>query len=105
MEDAPLPESFRSLLAGGEDVLDDPKVLDLFEARVAAMMQDQLDLLLSTLYRLDVEEHKIRFALHHAQEPPARAIARLILERQKERLHTRRTYGQARWEDADPADT
>jgi hypothetical protein len=102
MLDERLPESFTAILQGQEDVLDDPAVLDLFAERVEAMMRDQLDLLLSTLYRLDVEEHKIQHALHFANEPPARAIARLILERQKERLRTRRAYGQVQWDDRDP---
>lgn len=104
MDDSRLPDPLTALLRGHEDVLDDPAVLDLFTERVEAMMRDQLDLLLSTLYRLDVEEHKIRQALHAAPEPPARAIARLILERQKERLKTRRAYGQGRGENPAPAD-
>ena len=85
-----------------EEILDDPAVLEWFAARVEIMMRDQLDLLLSTLYRLDVEEHKIQHALHRSGEPPARAIARLILERQKQRMRTRRQYGAASQPDSEP---
>jgi hypothetical protein len=44
--------------------------------------------LFSTLYRLDVLEHKINAVLKSGQDP-AFGIARLILERQREKLQTR----------------
>jgi hypothetical protein len=56
-------------------------------------------LLLSSLYRFDVEEHKIQKALRSAEIPPAQGIAMLILERQKERLRTRKEYSKGEQKD------
>jgi hypothetical protein len=75
-----------------DPVLDEESVLELFTQRVEEMMRDNLDLLLSSLYRLDVEEYKIQRALRSSTIPPARGIAMLILDRQKERLRTRNAY-------------
>ena len=64
-------------------------------------MRDDLDLLLSSLYRLDVEEYKIQRALRSGDMPPARGIAKLIIDRQKERLKTKKHYssgGQNDWQ-------
>ena len=84
-----------------DPVLDEESVIQLFTERVEALMRDDLDLLLSSLYRFDVEEDKIQAALHSATVPAARGIALLILDRQKERLKTRKSYSkgnQTKWE-------
>ncbi len=84
-----------------DPVLDEESVIQLFTTRVEEMIRDDLDLLLSTLYRLDVEEDKIQNALRSSTVPPARGIAMLILDRQKERLKTRKSYSkgnQTNWE-------
>ena len=75
-----------------ESILDEEALLELFTKRVEEMMRDDLDLLLSSLYRLDVEEHKIQRALHSSSVPAAKGIASLIIERQKEKLATRKKY-------------
>lgn len=80
------------LLPENEAILDEEALITLFTTRVEELMQHDLDLLLSSLYRLDVEEHKIQRALRSSSEAPARGIARLIIERQKERLRTKRDY-------------
>lgn len=95
------PGLFESLLPEGESILDEEAVLDLFTRRVEELIRDDMGLLLSSLYRLDVEEHKIQRALRSAEVPPARGIAQLILDRQKERLRTRREYSSGKetdWE-------
>ncbi|HJW28188.1 MAG TPA: hypothetical protein VJ508_02945 [Saprospiraceae bacterium] len=84
-----------------DPVLDEEAVLDLFTHRVEELMRDDIDLLWSSLYRLDVEEDKIQQALRSTTIPHARGIAMLILERQKERLKTRQSYSggkQKNWE-------
>lgn len=84
-----------------DPLLDEESVIQLFTKRVEEMMRDDIDLLLSSLYRLDVEEDKIQEALHSATIPPARGIAILILDRQKQRLQTRKSYSkgsQTKWE-------
>jgi hypothetical protein len=76
----------------GRPTMDEAVLLDILAVRVEEMMRDDLDLLLSTLYRLDVYEHKIKAALQSPEIPPALGLARLILERQKEKIATRLKY-------------
>ena len=59
MEEEKSPSLFANLLPESESILDEPALLDLFTTRVEELMRDDLDLLLSSLYRLDVEEYKI----------------------------------------------
>jgi hypothetical protein len=68
--------------------------------RIAYMLDKEPELLFSTLYRLDVLEHKISAVLNSPSEDPAHGLARLIVERQLEKLKTR---GQWRtpWTDDD----
>lgn len=83
---------FNGLLSHLDPILDEKMLLVLFTQRVEEMMREDLGLLLSTLYRLDVEEEKIQHALKSPTVPPAEGIASLIIERQKERLLTRKKY-------------
>jgi hypothetical protein len=92
MDNDNLPGLLTALLPEDEALLDEPAILDMFTKRVEELMQSDLDLLLSSLYRFDVLEHKIQKALRSPEIPPARGIAMLILERQKERLITRKRY-------------
>jgi len=39
-----------------------------------------------------VEEYKIQDALRSADMPPARGIAKLIIDRQKEKIRTKKEY-------------
>jgi hypothetical protein len=62
---------------------------------VAWMMEHRMDQLLSLLYRLDVLEIKINAVLTpDYPEPPHIALAKLILDRQAERLATREKFKQ-----------
>lgn len=92
MSSSKLPDLYHQLLPDGDEILDEAVLLDLFTERVAEMMDTDLDLLLSSLYRLDVLEHKIQAALRSVHIPPARGIAVLIIERQKERIATKKKY-------------
>ncbi len=61
--------------------------------RVAWFMQHDIDMLMSYLYRLDVEERYINKALSlKSTEDPQLALARLILDRQKQRMLTKERY-------------
>jgi len=74
-----------------EQPLSDEELLDLIAARISDLWERQPDFLLSMLYRLDVEEHKINQALHpSAPEPAYLGLARLVLERQQQRWATKR---------------
>lgn len=68
-------------------------LLALITDRVAWLLENDKDLLLSYLYRLDIDEQKIDKALSPTDDDPASlAIARLIFERQKQRLATKIKY-------------
>ena len=65
------------------------------ERRVAEMMDKEMDLLLSYLYRLDISEQKINACLN-PESPfhPYTCLATLIWERQKQRVLTKKQYRQ-----------
>lgn len=69
---------------------------DLYTAirdRVEHLLEKNPELLMSYLYRLDVLEVKINAVLSPiAIVPPIEGLARLILERQKERIATKQKY-------------
>jgi hypothetical protein len=59
--------------------------------RVDYFMQSRMEELLSLLYRMDVSEAAVAEALHPAAPEPANVgIARLIIERQRQRAATKR---------------
>lgn len=75
-------------------------LLELLAARIEDMLAHQPDYLMSMLYRMDVLEHKINRVLHpSAPEPPHFGLARLVLERQMQRLETKRNIKPAPLED------
>jgi hypothetical protein len=81
-----------------------PALEDLIKAlaeRIAYMLDKEPELLFSTLYRLDVLEHKINAVLHSSSEDPARGLARLIIERQIEKAKTRGQWQKGWFEDED----
>src|SRR5687768_4163392 len=95
-----MSDNENSLAIGEEDsMLDEKALLELFTKRVEEMMRSDLGLLLSSLYRLDVEEYKIQKALRSSTIPAAEGIASLIIERQKEKIATRKKYSRG---NADP---
>lgn len=63
------------------------------ESRIAYMLEYEKDLLMSTLYRLDVEEGRIKWILEHLDQPMiANGLTELVLERQKQRMATKEAY-------------
>jgi len=65
--------------------------------RVATMIQNEPDLLFQLLYRIDVKESLVQEALANPEFSPddaAKAIARLIIERQWQKIESRRKYPQ-----------
>lgn len=69
---------------------------DLFHAirsRVEYLLETNPELLMSSLYRLDVLEFKIKAVLSpDSPVAPIEGLSRLILERQKERIATKQKY-------------
>lgn len=73
--------------------LNEERLLEIITDRVLWLLDNDKDLLLSYLYRLDVEEYKIEKALTPFEDDPAHvAIAKLILQRQKQRIETKQKY-------------
>lgn len=76
-----------------ETMLDEENLLLHLSDEVALMIETRLDYLLGLMYRLDIDEHKISSALAFGNEDPANiALAKLILERQKQRLWSKKTF-------------
>ncbi len=68
------------------------ELLQLLAARISDMLETRPEYLMSLLYRLDVLEKKIVPVMHPAApDPPHIGLAKLVLERQKQRLETKRS--------------
>jgi hypothetical protein len=65
----------------------------LLAERVNTLIQKDFGALVQLLYRVDVSEAKLRLLLQeNGGEDAAKLIARLILERQWQKIETRRQY-------------
>lgn len=79
--------------------LTEEELLHLLEQQVAYYIERRLEFLLSSMYRLDIDEKLVRAALLPSSPIPANiAIAKLILERQKQRIYTKQFYKQPKIE-------
>ncbi|MFZ4475721.1 MAG: hypothetical protein ACOYPR_11045 [Saprospiraceae bacterium] len=75
-------------------------LLDMLADRIDQMLATQPEYLMSMLYRMDVLEHKINRVMHPAApEPAPMGLARLVLERQLQRVETKRTIKPAPLDD------
>ncbi len=82
-------------LESQEKVLSEEELLELLADQIAYMIDARLEFLLSLMYRLDIDERKVHQALSPSGEEPANwALARLVLDRQKQRAFTKRYYKQ-----------
>ncbi len=101
MNDANLTEA-RALIARDFELettdssnLTEAELLELLAEQVAWHIEHRLEWLLSLMYRLDIDEQKVSRALSPLAEEPANvAIARLVIERQKQRAFTKAHYKQ-----------
>lgn len=84
---------------------DAPSEEALFEMlcdRISYLIEHNMEYLMSLLYRNDVLEHKIHDALSPMNPDPANvALAKLVMERQRQRLETKKKYGSQRSEEVD----
>ncbi len=79
----------------GDEPMTEEELFNLLSNEVAYMIENRLEFLLSLMYRLDVKESLIRAAL--APDAPDLAnvgLAKLILQRQKDRIFTKLKYKQ-----------
>ena len=74
--------------------ISDEEMIDIISLRVEQMLKGDPDLLMSYLYRLDVLEKKIKAAMHTSIEPVHVTFAKLIWERQMQRVATKRKFKQ-----------
>lgn len=80
-------------LSTDKEQMSEEELLEILAERMEYMIEYRMEFLLSLMYRLDVEEHKINFALSPlAPDPPALGLAKLVVERQKQRLATKEFY-------------
>lgn len=71
----------------------DDELLSLIIARVNHFLEQDIDLLMSYLYRLDIDEEKITIALMPSNPEPANiALSKLILDRQIQRTKFKQSF-------------
>jgi len=76
-----------------EAVKNEEQLLKLVEQYVQELIDTDFEKLLLVLYRLDVSEKKVKQALEiNGAEKASNSIAKLILEREKEKAETRKKF-------------
>ncbi|MEZ4916555.1 MAG: hypothetical protein R2836_06170 [Chitinophagales bacterium] len=76
-----------------EAVKNEEQLLKLVEQYVQELIDTDFEKLLLVLYRLDVSEKKVKQALEiNGAEKASNSIAKLILEREKEKAETRKNF-------------
>ncbi|MCB9282763.1 MAG: hypothetical protein H6563_01705 [Lewinellaceae bacterium] len=89
-------------LIAPEEEMTEEQFFDFLADHIAYLIEHKLEYLMSLMYRLDVNEAKVHLALSpFATEPANIGIARLVLERQKQRVATKQYYKQVQPEDMD----
>ena len=71
--------------------LSEEDLLMILADRISQMLDSEAELLFSTLYRLDVYESKINQVIA-SDEDTALGLARLVIERQKQKIRTKQEY-------------
>jgi hypothetical protein len=73
--------------------LSDEEMVTYLADAIAYMMEYRMDFLMSLLYRLDVSEGKIAYAMLPGNPVPAHlALANAVWERQKQRMATKKAF-------------
>jgi ribosomal protein S3AE len=82
------------------DVFDDEDLVTVMSYRIKELMARDFETLMSMMYRLDIDELKIKAALSpHNPAEPSVSLAKIIIERQKKRMDTKRKYTQPSLDD------
>ncbi|HKK73655.1 MAG TPA: hypothetical protein VJ953_01175 [Saprospiraceae bacterium] len=80
-------------LEAKEGLIDEEELQRLLANQIAYMIEHDLEILLSLMYRLDIPEDKVHLALSPlSSEAPNIALAKLVIERQKKRAFTKLKY-------------
>lgn len=74
-------------------VITEEELFHLLANQIAFLIEHKFDILLSLMYRLDIAEHKVNFALSpSASEPPNIGLTKLVMERQLQRIQTKQSF-------------
>ena len=88
-----------------ETPMSEEELYNLLVNQIAYMIEYKLEILLSLMYRLDIDEAKVNHALSpFATDPANVGIAKLVWERQKQRAFTKKHYKQSKLNDLDGLD-
>ena len=80
-------------IEGATDKVTEEELLYVLSERIGYLIEHRFDYLMHLMYRFDVLEHKIRDAIAPNNEDPANiALAKLVIERQKERTILRKQF-------------
>lgn len=82
-----------SEMAIPESELSTETVLKRLSYLVAYLMEKDFSRLLQVLYRIDVSEERLKAALAAQEQAPSDVIAQMILEREMQKVATRKKYG------------
>jgi len=101
-----LNEQVKALIARDFDLdfkeqkFTEEELFNVLADQIAWMVENRIEFLLSLMYRMDVLEKDINMALHPANEDPANiALAKLVWDRQKQRIFTKQQYKQEKIDD------
>lgn len=83
-----LRQEFTDLPKG---TLTEAELLAWLSNRVATLMRERMDYLMSLCYTLDLPEDRVKEALDPPATAPAK-LARILYERQRARAETKRSY-------------
>lgn len=68
-------------------------LLQFLEEVIEHLLEHQIERLFNILYRLDVDERKVQYALlPYAEQAPAAALAQLVWEREQQKVLARAEY-------------
>lgn len=89
-KDFQLEESYLNLQANKSFQYDEAYILIM--RVVEELLAKDFNRLINCLYRLDVSEIKLKSALAESNENPASIIAEMIIERELQKVETRKKY-------------
>lgn len=79
-----------------DEQLQDEELLESLSDRIAHLLMYEMESFMTLMYRMDISEKKVATALSPNQaEAPNVALAKLVIERQMERMATKKKYKQA----------
>ncbi len=78
-----------------ETFFDEKMLLEALKIKISELLAYRPAYLFTLMYRIDVSEKAVRVALSPSgKEEPAEALARLVIDRQKERIAAKKEYKQ-----------